>query len=181
MASPAQFLCGERGKGFVDEVKLGLHHYSVHAEKSFECTHCGEKGNGRQKFLNHMRKHSTQKKVDKCAECQFETQKPGNLKRHMQIQNKVHTTKKSKFFKRCEPCGKDFDRKYNFNRHVKVHLKDPPQVFDCTQCEEKFSREDNLMRHQNNEHVDNIHSDFGFGAFEKVKKVKKIKRTAVYV
>ena len=87
MASPAQFLCGERGKGFVDEVKLGLHHYSVHAEKSFECTHCGEKGNGRQKFLNHMRKHSTQKKVDKCAECQFETQKPGNLKRHMQIQN----------------------------------------------------------------------------------------------
>ena len=32
-----------------------------------------------------MRKHSTQKKVDKCAECQFETQKPGNLKRHMQI------------------------------------------------------------------------------------------------
>ena len=106
----------------------------------FECTHCGEKGNGRQKFLNHMRKHSTQKKVDKCAECQFETQKPGNLKRHMQIHNKVHTMKKSKFFKRCEPCGKEFDRKYNFDRHVKVHLKDPPQVFDCTQCEEKFSR-----------------------------------------
>ena len=45
MASdPAQFLCGECGKGFVDEVKLGLHHYSVHAEKPFECTHCGEKG-----------------------------------------------------------------------------------------------------------------------------------------
>ena len=62
MASdPAQFLCGECGKDFVDEVKLGLHHYSVHAEKPFECTHCGEKGN--------MREHSTQKKVDKCAEC----------------------------------------------------------------------------------------------------------------
>ena len=28
MASdPAQFLCGECGKGFVDEVKSGLHHY----------------------------------------------------------------------------------------------------------------------------------------------------------
>ena len=50
------------GKGFVDKVKLGLHHYSVHAEKSFECTHCGEKGNGRQKFLNHMRKHSTKRR-----------------------------------------------------------------------------------------------------------------------
>ena len=86
MASdPAQFLCGECGKGFVDKVKLGLHHYSVHAEKPFECTHCGEKGNGVRKFLNHIREHSTQKKVDKCAECQFETQKPGNLKRHMQI------------------------------------------------------------------------------------------------
>ena len=108
MASPAQFLCGERGKGFVDEVKLGLHHYSVHAEKSFECTHCGEKGTGVQKFQNHMRKHA-QKRVNKCDMCQFETPHPGNLKRHKLHTNVTVKANKSKSAKTCGPCGKTFD------------------------------------------------------------------------
>ena len=57
----AQFLCNDYGKSFIDEVKLSMHHYNV------ECTQCGEKGNGVVKFKNHMRKHSTQKKVNKCT------------------------------------------------------------------------------------------------------------------
>ena len=79
-------VCDDCGKSFTDDVKLGLHHYNVHSEKPFECTHCGEKGTGVQKFQNHMRKHA-QKRVNKCDMCQFETPHPGNLKRHMKLLN----------------------------------------------------------------------------------------------
>ena len=94
-------MCNDCGKTFMDDAKLGLHHYAVHSEKPFECSQCGEKGNGVQKFKNHMAKHA-QKKVQKCDMCQFETPHPGNLKRHM----KLHTTvtvkaKKTKSSKTC--------------------------------------------------------------------------------
>ena len=55
------FVCNDCGKFFTDDAKLGLHHYPVHSEKHFECTHCGEKGTGIQKFQNHMRKHAQKK------------------------------------------------------------------------------------------------------------------------
>ena len=57
-------VCNDCGKTFMDDAKLGLHHYAVHSEKPFECSQCGEKGNGVQKFKNHMAKHA-QKKVQK--------------------------------------------------------------------------------------------------------------------
>ena len=31
----AQFLCYDYGKDFVDDVKLGLHKYAMHTEKTF--------------------------------------------------------------------------------------------------------------------------------------------------
>ena len=59
------FVCNDCGKSFTNYAKLGLHHNAVHSEKPFECTQCGEKGSGVQKFKNHMRKHATQNKVNK--------------------------------------------------------------------------------------------------------------------
>ena len=38
----AQFLCNECGQDFMDDVKLGLHQYAEHTEKTFECVQCGE-------------------------------------------------------------------------------------------------------------------------------------------
>ena len=48
----------------MDDAKLGLHHYAVHSEKPFECSQCGEKGNGVQKFKNHMAKHAQKKSAE---------------------------------------------------------------------------------------------------------------------
>ena len=156
------FVCNDCGKCFTNDAKLGLHHYAVHSEKPFECTQCGEKGSGVQKFKNHMRKHATQNKVNKCDMCQFETPHPGNLKRHMKLHTNVTVkAKKSKSAKKCDPCGKTFDKKDHFDRHVKVHSKDSTQLFDCTQCEDKFTRKDKLMQHQKNVHIDIVQSDFG--------------------
>ena len=45
-------------------VKKKKKNYAGNSEKPFECSQCGEKGNGVQKFKNHMAKHA-QKKVQK--------------------------------------------------------------------------------------------------------------------
>ena len=170
----AQFLCNECGKDFLDAVKLGLHQYAVHTDKPFECAQCGDMDSGVQKFQNHMRKHKTQKIVSKCELCEFETPHAGNLKRHVKLHTAVKP-KKSKSFKTCEPCGKTFDRKDNFDRHMKAHLKESAETFGCTQCDHKFERKDSLVKHQNTVHTDQVQSKFGFGAFQKEKKVKKKK------
>ena len=170
-----QFLCNDCGKDFVVDVKLGLHMYAMHTEKPFECAQCGERGSGVAKFKNHMRKHKSQNNVSKCDSCDFETPHAGNLKRHVKLHTAVKP-KKSKSIKTCEPCGKTFDRKDSFYCHMKVHLKESAQTFGCTQCDEKFKRKDFLVKHQNTVHTDQVQSEFGFGAFQKEKKLKKKKK-----
>ena len=120
--------------------QLGLHQYAVHTEKPFECAQCGERGSGVQKFQNHMRKHKKQKNVSKCELCEFETPHAGNLKRHVK-----HTAVKPKKSKSIKACGKTFDRKDSFDRHMKVHLKESAQTFGCTQCDDKFERKDSCQ------------------------------------
>ena len=139
-----QFLCNDCGKDFVVDVKLGLHMYAMHTEKPFECAQCGERGSGVAKFKNHMRKHRSQNNVSKCDSCDFETPHAGNLKRHVKLHTAVKP-KKSKSIKTCEPCGKTFDRKDSFDRHMKVHLKESAQTFGCTQCDDKFERKDSCQ------------------------------------
>ena len=147
-----------------------MHHYNVHSEKPFECTQCGEKGNGVVKFKNHMRKHSTQKKVNKCEVCQSSVWNPTSWKSqraYMSLHTfvKVVKAQKSKSPKTCEPCGKTFARKDVFDKHVKVHI--------WKIVTNKFTRKDKLVQHVNRVHTDTVQSDFGFGAFQKQKKVKK--------
>ena len=60
-----------------------------------------------------MRKHKTQKNVSKCELCEFETPHAGNLKRHVK-----HTAVKPKKSKSIKACGKTFDRKDSFDRHM---------------------------------------------------------------
>ena len=88
--------------------------------------------------------------------CQFETPHHGNPKRHMSLHTSVKVVKaqKSKSPKTCEPCGKTFARKDVFDKHVKVHMKDSDQLFDCTVCEHKFTRKDKLVQHINRVHTD---------------------------
>ena len=67
-------MCNDCGKSFMDDAKLGLHHYAVHSEKPFECTQCGEKGTGVQKYKNHMRKHAQKKGKSKTFALEMQSQ-----------------------------------------------------------------------------------------------------------
>ena len=53
----------------------------------------------------------------------------------------------------CENCGKFFQHKSSFNRHIQQSHSDLGK-YECKQCSRTFTRLDNIRRH-----VKNIHSD----------------------
>ena len=68
----------------------------------------------------------------------------------------------------CKPCGKSFDRKANFDSHVKVHLKQNAEQFNYTECDKGFNRKESLTLHRWM-HTEKIETESGFGTFRNVK------------
>ena len=116
----SDFLCKSCGKGFKSDGDLGLHEYNAHDQTPLECKDCGKQSIGRQQFNNHNRKHKTQKqKVYKCEMCQFEGNHASNFQRHMKLHNVIkEKEQKPKKSRNCAQCGKMFDRKNSFDRHM---------------------------------------------------------------
>ena len=169
------FLCTECGKELKSADDLDLHLHNAHDKTPFTCNQCNMQCIGRQQFNNHKRKHKTQKlNVYKCKLCQFEVNDASNFNRHVKWHTVVKETKPKKS-RTCAPCGKTFDRKRNFDCHLKTHAEESAPTFSCTLCDNKFSREDNLKIHHDTVHANNFHSDIGHGLFEKQKKVKSVK------
>ena len=172
------FLCTECHKEFKCADDLDLHYHNTHDKTPFNCEQCEIQCIGRQQFNNHKRKHKAQKQVFKCKQCQYEVHDASNFNKHVKLHTVVKVKKgnpKPKISRTCATCGKTFDRKDSFDRHVRTHSKESDPTYPCTQCDNKFSREDSLKIHRDTVHADNIHSDIGHGLFQKRKKVKRVK------
>ena len=170
-------VCNICSKRFPNQEKLGLHQYRIHSDKPFQCKLYGEKGNGANQYSNHMRKHKEPKSIQ-CEICQYESTDASNMNKHKKRHSLEKLEKVSKSTQNsCEPCGKTFPRKANFERHMKVHLKKKAETFDCNQCDKGFTRKDNLTFHSK-VHRDKVETEMGFGTFgkEKERKVKLRKR-----
>ena len=169
-------MCSKR---FPNQEKLGLHQYKIHSDKPFQCKLCGEKGNGASQYSNHMSKHKHKEpKSIQCEICQYESTNASIMNRHKKRHSLEKLEKVSKSTQNsCEPCGKSFPKKANFERHMKVHLKKKAETFDCNQCDKGFTRKDNLTFHSK-VHRDKVETEMGFGIFgkEKERKVKLRKR-----
>jgi uncharacterized C2H2 Zn-finger protein len=59
----------------------------------------------------------------------------------------------------CNVCAKVFKQQYTLNRHMKTH--EDNERFECERCTAKFSRHDNLVKHQRRAHsITNVNVDF---------------------
>ena len=122
----SDFLCTECGKALKSGDDLDLHYHNAHDKTPFTCEQCDIQCIGRQQFNNHKRKHKVKNsKVFKCKVCQYEVRDSGNFYKHVKLHTVVKEKKaKPKISRSCEPCGKTFDRKDNFDRHVKSHSRE---------------------------------------------------------
>ncbi|RKP37418.1 hypothetical protein BJ085DRAFT_7875, partial [Dimargaris cristalligena] len=58
--------------------------------------------------------------------------------------SRLKSPKPNKLFV-CPKCHDEFERRYDFNRHLKTHSKEKP--FACPKCDQEFTRKDNFDRH----------------------------------
>lgn len=52
---------------------------------------------------------------------------------------------------KCEVCKRKFDRKYNLDRHLRVHQQKVTNVI-CSECFKTFANDANLKTHFNDAH-----------------------------
>ena len=67
-------------------------------------------------------KVTVEKKYKKCDECEFETNKTSNLKRHMKIHEKITSELVEPL--KCSICEKSFEIKKYLTAHKKTHVKE---------------------------------------------------------
>ena len=72
--------------------------------------------------------------------------------RHIEIvHTKISERKSLASNSKCLTCGKYFKHKTSHIRHMKTHESEV-ESFNCNQCDETFSREDNLFKHRERKH-----------------------------
>ena len=121
-----KYICDDCGKAFVGKVDLDRHKIIKHTRNfPLKCEKCGLG------FINSKRKQF----VKHIAKCHGEPR----------IRNKIWT---------CEQCGKEFNKKSNYQVHLKHHsqIKD----FSCLSCGKAFYAKRALITHTEKNHPENM-------------------------
>ena len=150
---------------FASEVNLKRHIDTIHNmdEDEMSCDKCGQKF----QRMDNLRRHQLEvhkssasfnlaycdkyQKPWKCNFCEECFKRKGTLEDH---QREVHNNEPST--RKCETCGKTFNRISNWRRHIQIHKKllnvENEANYKCEKCGKTFGRKDNLKKHVNNIH-----------------------------
>ncbi len=162
--------------------------HSFKSSKSLQCTFCSKTFNKIYNFKRHLLQHESQNNLNECPNCTRKILDKSNFSKHLkiccksEIQNKLSVSfktvqkrnrtslKKLNEFD-CNICGKEFKKKFNFIRHLKVHslnsqmndnLLQPyvPNVsskyFQCEKCKRCFVEQKQLQSHMKTWHLADI-------------------------
>ena len=115
--------CSVCNIAFATNNDLNKHHRS---HNTYECKNCSGTFVSMRALLKHSKEHKTNQ-----VKTEEET-------------NKVETMASTKRFY-CQQCGKSFDRKDYYERHLRTHNNERP--FQCTQCGKGFRQPAHLKGH----------------------------------
>ena len=157
-----------------DKPCIAAYHTSRRRKKDFICTQCQKRFTRKFDLERHMKKH-TQQKGYGCDVCSRTFYRKDKLHQHRTIcQRKAandelvekqnsrqviaddgfvdgnvstdeHWSKASKRFV-CSRCNKPFTRKFDMQRHMKMHARG--KEFQCSICSKAFYRKDKEIEHE---------------------------------
>lgn len=111
--------------------------FSHVANKSLDCSFCGERFLSREDLILHRASHTGESPVP-CALCGKSFVNKTTLSIHMRI----HTGEKPYA---CLQCGKRFTQNGSLKIHLRTHSGEKP--YTCSQCTASFNNPSNLRRH----------------------------------
>ena len=131
--SENKFKCEQCNKEFGREDSLTKHVKTVHSDKRFKCEQCNKEFGREDNLYQHVEKvHSSKRLI--CEQCTrtFDTEE--QLTKHKNTHEKLS----------CNICFKEFNQRFNLNKHIKtVHT----EKFSCDKCNKTFGKEQKLFQH----------------------------------
>ena len=131
--------CDECAKVFNTQSSLDKHKY-LHKELPFACDACGNRFPFQSRLDQHMLKHLHNKLACPVTTCSKEFKGQGDLNRH------IRTHKKGGWHY-CTFCDYKNKDKRNTNSHMKVHLPEGEEPYECTKCNKKMRFGTQYRRH----------------------------------
>ncbi len=123
-------------------------HMTTHGEKSKACPKCHKLFHLTSSLTEHMKVHERSEKIHKCTECDYTTDRKGNLCTHIHF---VHR-KPGRKFKCSHPgCCKDYIHAEHLRRHMETHSSE--KRYKCGDCQYSTHYERNLQLHRLQRHT----------------------------
>ena len=122
--------CEVCSKAFSTQSSLDKHKYT-HKELPFVCDACGDKFPFQSRLDQHMIKHIPNKLQCPVKSCSKSFKGQGDLNRH------IRTHKKGGWH-HCDHCDYKNKDKRNVSSHMRVHLPEGDEPYECAKCDKRF-------------------------------------------
>lgn len=135
------FVCKLCGKAFRQLSTLSQHRVIHSKDRPFNCEVCHKDFNRISTLISHRKTHSKVKNFQ-CHICLKGFHQKGNLRNHIYI----HSNERPY---RCNLCSKGFNQMSNLVCHKqKAHCSIVAATWQCSRCEESFSKRNLLRSHE---------------------------------
>ena len=131
--------CDQCSKAFSTQSSLDKHKYT-HKELPFVCDACGDKFPFQSRLDQHMIKHVQNKLACPIKNCSKFFKGQGDLNYH------IHTHKKGGWH-HCTECNYKNKDKRNVSSHMRVHIPEGEEPYECAKCNKRFRFGTQYRRH----------------------------------
>ena len=140
-------ICDRKCKDYGGFLRHYLSHTKFTEEPKFECAQCDKKFATPEGLSYHIEKHLLE--TFECDKCSFKTDSIRNWERHQGVHDVTNKLP-------CYICGRQISEK-KMNQHIKNHSE---QKNLCKICNKKFTTKEELSKHRDEDHPNNIKCDY---------------------